>query len=78
MTGERHSGMVVAVNGDIGTRTSPASTGTAFKRRTRGRGASAERRGLDEKDFGMGSVSVLDRGGGRGSDAAEELVDDDA
>ena len=45
--------------GDMGngTRTSVRSTGTVFKRRTRGRGASAERRGREEKPFGIGNAS---------------------
>ena len=52
-----------------GALTSAASMGTVFNRNTSGRGASAERRGRDEKAFGIGSTSARDD--------ADELADED-
>ena len=39
---------------------SASSTGTVLSRKTSGRGASAERLGRDENDFGIGSTSARD------------------
>ena len=63
---------------DRGIRGSEGATGTVFRRRTRGRGVSADRRGRVEKDLGVGRTSTLEREGGRVSDALEELLDEEA
>lgn len=63
---------------DCGMRLSEGATGTVFRRRTRGRGVSADRRGLLENDFGVGRTSILERDGGSVRDALDELLDEEA
>lgn len=65
--------MVFAESGDTGLED---DTGV-LSRKTRGRGASPERRGFMEKDLGMGRVSTLDRCSATGGkDTWDELADE--
>ena len=65
---------VLAESGDIG---SEDCTGV-FNRKTKGHGLSPERRGFVENDFGMGSVSTLERGStAMGKETWDEVADED-
>lgn len=73
-------------NGDMGRRGSDGATGRALRRSTRGRGRalSLARRGLEEKDFGMGRERCSSRMGvssdsnaSRVRDVTDELVDEE-
>jgi len=73
----RRKAEALAVVGEVGTtRGSVVGTTTGFKRRTRGRGTSAERRPF-EKDLGLGSRSIVDGVSESASDVTDELVEAD-
>jgi len=63
--------------GESGIRLSEGCTGMVLTRKTNGRGASADRRGFDEKDFGVGRTSTLEQGSGNVRDDTDEFVDEE-